>query len=101
MLVVPDSSKEPPQLIKLPILVTPVAAGRELVNPPVAKGKGKGGRKGTDRKSRPPPTTKSKVVTPATESKEVVATPPHEQWEKMEEDKGEPVTATEQPISEV
>ena len=68
MLVVPDSSKEPPQLVKLPMLDTPGAAGGELVKPPVAKGKGKGGRKGADRKSRPPPT---KVVTPAAESQEV------------------------------
>ena len=68
MLVVPDSSK-----VKLPMLDTPGAAGGELVKPPVAKGKGKGGRKGADRKSRPPPT---KVVTPAAESQELAATPP-------------------------
>ena len=59
MLVVPDSSKEPPQLIKLPMLVTPAVAGVELIKPPVAKGKGKSGRRGTDRKSMPPPTTMS------------------------------------------
>ena len=76
------------------MLDTPGAAGGELVKPPVAKCKGKGGRKGTDRKSRPPPTTMSKVVTPAAESQEVAATPPHEQWEEMEDDKGESVTAT-------
>ena len=103
MLVVPDSSKEPPQLVKLPMLDTPGAAGGELVKPPVAKGKGKqsGGRKGTDRKSRPPPTTMSKVVTPAAGSQEVAATPPHEQQEEMEDDKGESVTATEPPRSDV
>ena len=100
MFVVPDSSKEPPQLIKLPMLVTPAAAGGELVAPPGAKGRGKG-RKETDSKSRPPPATKSKEVTPATESKEVVATLPHDQWEDMEEDKGEPAAATEPPVSDV
>ena len=83
------------------MLVTPASAGGELVNPPVAKGKGKGGRKGTDRKSRPPTSTKSKVATPATESSEVVATPPHEQWEEMEEDNGEPAAATEPTVSDV
>ena len=103
MLVFPDSSKETPQLVKLPMLDTPGAAGGELVKPPVAKGKGKqsGGRKGTDSKSRPPPTTMSKVVTPAAGSQEVAATPPHEQWEEMEDDKGESVTATEPPRSDV
>ena len=85
---------EKPQAAQhLSMLDTPGAAGGELVKPPVAKGKGKhsDGRKGTDRKSRPPPTTFSKVA----------ATPPHEQWEEMEDDKGESVTATEQPRSDV
>ena len=40
MLVVPDSSKEPPMLVNLHMLDTPGAGGK-LVKPPRAKGKGK------------------------------------------------------------
>ena len=82
MFVVPDSSKEPPELIKLPMLVTPAGGGGLLVAPSGAGGRGKG-RKGTSRNSGLPPVT---------ESKEVVA---------MEEDKGEPAVAPEPPVSDV
>ena len=83
MLVVPDSSKEPPMLVKLPMLDTPVAGG-ELVKLPRAKGTGKntGGKKGRGRSSKPSPAcfaAFSKMVTPAAGSLEVGDTPPHDQ----------------------
>ena len=69
MLVVSDSSKDPPMLVNMPMLDTP-GAGGELVKPPKAKGsvKNTGGKKGRGSSSKPPPAcfaAFSKMVTPA------------------------------------
>ena len=99
MLVVPDSSQEPPMVVNLPMLDTSGASG-ELVNPPKAKGAGKGagkdagGKKARRRASKLPPacfTAFSKLAAaPAVGSLELnnTATPPQDQWED-EDNKGE------------
>ena len=53
MFVLLDSSKEPAQLIKLPMLVAPTAAGGVIVAPTVAGGTRK--KRVSRRKARPPP----------------------------------------------
>ena len=90
MFVLPDSSKEPAQLIKLPMLVAPTAAGGVLVAPTAAGGTRK--KRVGSRKARPPP---------ATEPKEVVATPPHKPWEDQVAAEGEPDVATEPLTSDI
>ena len=62
------------------MLVAPSAAGGTRKKPLAS------------RKARPPP---------ATETKEVVATPRHEQWEDQVDAEGEPDVATEPPASDI
>ena len=87
-----------------------------LVNPPKAKGAGKGTGKGTGkdaggkkargRASKLPPACfaafSKLAAAPAVGSLEVdnTATPPHDQWEE-EDNKGESVTSTEKPGSDI
>ena len=59
MMIVPDTCKEPSMVVDMPMLDFPGVSGVQN-NPPKAKvGKGtgnkRGGKQGTDRKSRPPP----------------------------------------------
>ena len=79
ILVFPDSGKEPPMLVNLPMLDTPGASG-ELVKPPKA-----GGKKASGRASKLLPacfTAFSKLAAaPAAGSLEVDNTP-HDQWEE-------------------
>ena len=79
----------------------------ELVKPPKAKGAGKNtdGKKAMEKASKLPPAcfaAFSKMATPAAGSLDVgeTPTPPHNQWEE-EDDKGESITATEHPGSDV
>ena len=79
---------------------------------PSKAGKGtgnkRGGRQGTDRKSRPPPAclsalTKMAAVVPPVVSTEKSQADPLElnQWEQAEEDKGESADSTEKLLSDV
>ena len=100
MMLVPDPFKEPSMVVDLPMLDLPGVSGVQD-NPPKAKaGKGtgnkRGGRQGTDRKSRPPPAclsalAKMAAVVPPVVSTEKSQTDPLEltQRELEEDDMGE------------
>ena len=113
MMIVPDTCKEPSMVVDMPMLDLPGVSGVQN-NPPKAKGAGKGtgnkrgGRQGTDRKSRPPPPclsalTKMAAVVPPVVSTEKSQVDPLEltQREQKKEGMGESADGTEKLLSDV